>query len=319
MSDRLTSPNTTSSSLWPELALCAALLLTAIHRNPILSEETGLEPWRIATLTGFRVLLALQGGTIVRGMLPPKSPASQRCFAACLGVLSTTLLVPFAELPSLLAWMLALSAWNFFHHEESASPPSMLLSGLCAGFACTFDLTVLLVAIPLFVLNILLFLNRKARSVIAPSLWETGLILGLIPFLFQQVPLPAWSWDPARLTGLSAEIRPLLAAPFFVLMPILLLGAGVASFQARKTFFALLLPLLAGLPLLRVFDPDLDLLESLTLPVALLSAYGATRFVKGVEQGVRNSSSGAAKKVFPGAVILLLVSVTGWIGLQIMR
>lgn len=321
MSERLTSPGTSSTTSWQELAIPGSLILVSLFTQKVdLKNSVGgggpTSAVEISIFTGVAVLFALQCGAILRGMLPAKAPKSHKLLAATLGILASSVPIAFSGTEVLLPWALALAGWNFFHTSESRSVPAALLSGLCAGAACAYHLHTLLVAVALLVLNLLLLAKGSGSVWKQACVWVLGLVLGLSPFLLNTAMLPKTALQPPEVMMVLEVLALAFAEIGLITIPFLLLGTGVAFFQARTTVFALLLPLLLGLPLLMQVLGYTDHDSMVHLPLVLIGAYGLFRVCRGIEQGIRNSSAARAKAVIPLLTGLSLAGYAGWIALM---
>lgn len=304
MSERLTHSAGSSTGRWTELAVPFSLLLVAIHELmawPV-PEETGA-----SLQAGLWVLFSLQCGSVIRNMLPQRAPASHHAMTAALGILIISWVFQPGLLVTPFAWIFALAAWNFLQ-EHPDTTPARLFSGLCSGYALCLQLSTVTVALPLLILHISLIVQKRKAGLVPAAVWGGGLAAGLTPLwsgaLADVHLIPPVASSP----GMLSQYLELIQRIPLVLLPFLLLGLGVACFQARTTCFALLVPMLIGLPLYTAALDTSSPQHMWILPVGLLSAYGVFRVLRGVEQGVRNSNPKIAGRVMPAGLVLLFLS-----------
>jgi hypothetical protein len=322
MSDRLTFSDAKSRPGRTDLAVPAALLLVAVFSQIRLPyfPEPGLftskpDDWTFSIAShAVAVLFALQCGAVLRGMLPAKTPGSHRALTAVAGILMASIPISLIPVDLLVAWTLALAGWNFHLNLSVSGFVPALFSGLCTGTALTLSHTTLGAAIALLFLQLISLRSSKGASPLRnPLFWLSGLLIGLLPFVLNTVQSPSLGVDQADWqAGLHSLIKSITGMGWMFL-PFLILGTGVALFQARTTLLGLLLPALLGIILLGGVTGLSGVQGLATLPVSILCGYGMFRVLRGVEQGMRNAGSPKAGAVVPTALLLGLAGYAGWL------
>jgi hypothetical protein len=322
--------------VWPLAALLwlaggtALLLFGHIPAEaPVIPEEAHAlylnlpSPVWTARLQALSLLLALlASGGLARALVPPKASGHARALAMALGTAVPALLLhplmasALGPQPLFPAWALALPAGLCLFREPG--PARTVLrgcSGLLAGLALSLDAATLPVVAPTAIWVLATGLKSPGKAGMGILVWAIGLGAGLTPVFLGMAPFAPGLEFTEGLPGLTALPAMLVDRLTWWSLPFLLLALLAGGLQLQAVLLGWMLPVV----LLQVCfaATRADLLDETRfftlLPPAWLVAYGGFRFLKGIEQGVRNVNAKKAKRLLPAATALVLTAYTAWI------
>lgn len=313
MSDRLTSSPSSSQPAWTLLAYPLILLLVSIALIPLqMTDDSyqfplslGQSVFMVSPQAFAFLILCAQSGLLIRCLLPLKSPAALKAFAAVCGTA-----IPFVFLQGFIPFFanpflnfagaaLMVFSWILLIYANNKTLVWSVGSGLCSGLACSIAPICFSGLFALLFYRLLQSGTPLKKKLIGTSLWIGSALCGLIPALNGSIPFPLYQPDAFSVEFLQAALNFLWRNTPLWTWFFMALGLGVGVLQKQKIILTLLLPFF----ILRILFSGLLPLEfrgiesTILLPLAWLTAYGFLRLVRGIEQGVRNASPQKAKAI----------------------